>query len=128
MENETSTPKKTTTRRAVKWSEQAWYQNCMAVMPFVRWAAVIISLALGYYVYQRDVNAAQAVNVTQLKADQDTLKRTVELNRTEREKQFDEMEKKLDKMLTRELYEAYHATDQEKFDRLEKLLTQLLSR
>lgn len=115
----------TQTDAPARWADQTWYQNCVAVMVFVRWIIVVCMFLAGYYVYQRDVNAAQAVNVVDLKREQSELKKVVEQNKAERDRQLDEIKRT---MLTRELYEAYHANDVQKIEAIQKMVEQLINR
>lgn len=107
------------------WSERPWYQNCIAVMPFIRWAVIVVLALGGYYVYQRDVNAAQLVNVTDLKRDIEATKKTVEADRISGDKSFDTLRRE---MLTREVYEAKQEAVLQRLDRIDKTLESLLSR
>ena len=74
---------------------------------------------------QRDTNAQQTFSVVDIKREQDSLKRIADDRWATRNIEFTEMRKTV---LTREVYEAYHKSDQERMDRIEKMLMQLIER
>lgn len=118
MKDETPTKK-------TPWSEHDWFKNCVAILPFARWGFLLFLAVGGYYVYQRDVNAAQLVNVSDLKRDLDDTKKAVERNRIEREKDVDQIRRD---MLTRELFEAKSAVFIQRLDQIDKKLEALADR
>ena len=69
---------------------------------------------------QRDINAAQVVNVADLQRDVTSLRQ----QQLEYKSRTDETFRTL---LTMDLFEAYHKNDTEKIDRVEKLLEQVLA-
>ncbi len=101
--------------------DRTWFRNAKAGAALLRWI-VIVGLAIGgYYVYQRDVNAATAVNVVDLKNEQGRLA-------TRLDKFEIEHRQALDRVLTRELYEAYRKADIERMNRIEITLERIAAR
>lgn len=94
-------------------------------MPFFRWAIVLAMFIFGAYIYQRDTNAQQVFNIGDMKRDHETLRSRVNELKDLRDKQFEEMNRKI---LTREVFEAYHKVDSERLDRMEKVVEQILDR
>lgn len=97
------------------WQESKFYKNFTAIAAVGKAIGVILILVFGYYLYQRDINAQQAINAREF---QDRLL-AVEKKLVEAQANNDDNFKKV---LTRELYEAYHRNDVEKMDRIERLI------
>ena len=89
----------------------------------MQWGVVVVVGLFGIYAYQRDTNAANTVNVNDLQRRIDGMEATVKSNRADIDRQTADMKRE---MLTKEVFEAYHATDQQRFERMEKMLEQLL--
>lgn len=105
------------------WYEGKLFKSCIALMPFIRWGIVAAMFLTGLYLYQRDTNAQTIVNVADVKRDQDALRKQIADMKEQRDRQLDGMDKK---MLTREVYEAYHTADSQRMDRMEKMMEQLI--
>lgn len=115
----TQTPDKT------PWRDSEWFQNCLALMPLVRWGIVAAMFLFGVYLYQRDTNAASTVNIADLKSGQESMKAEMARRVADRDKQIEELRRA---MLTREVFEAYHQADKLRMERIEQLLNRLLER
>ncbi len=113
--------KASTSESASAWYEGRVYKSFLAAFSIIRWVIVAAVFGLGVYMYQRDVNAQQTVNVGDLDRKYSRLEQTVNENRQAEEKHAE-------KMLTREVYEAYHNADAQRMDRIEKSLEMIAQR
>ncbi len=105
--------------------ERTWFRNTKAVAAVFRWMVIVVLAIGGYYIYQRDVNAATAVNVTDLDRRQKATETRLDKLDSDTKQKIELIETK---MLTRELYEAYHKLDAEKMDRMEQSLERIAAR
>lgn len=112
-------PETSTEKEMTSWYDGKFFKGCLAVMPFIRWAIVAAMFIFGAYMYQRDTNAAQRINVVDLKRELDSTNKKIEERGLARDKQ-------MEKMLTREVFEAYHSADIQRMERIENMLQQIL--
>lgn len=101
------------------WYDGKVYKSLLAAFSILRWVIVAIVFGFGVYIYQRDVNAQQTVSTVDLQREQVSLRKTMDDRTAARDKQ-------MEKMLTREVYEAYHSADVQRMERMEKLLEQIM--
>lgn len=109
----------------VPWYDGKFYKSCLAAFAVLRWVIVAGVFAFGAYIYQRDVNAQQTVNLVDVKREQDQLRATFTEYKMDAERQFQTLRKE---MLTRELYEVYRKGDSERLERIEKSLEIIAAR
>lgn len=106
-----------------RWFDGTAYRSCVAIWPFFRGAVWIGLIIFSYYLYQRDTVAAQGMSLADLKREQVSMKQEMLDRRLDRDKQMAGFE---GKMLTREVFEAYHKADSDRMDRMENLIGQIL--
>jgi hypothetical protein len=124
--NSTSTTTETTevtTGRRRSWRDSAAWLTLEAVRPYLSWVVMIAMATFMLYQGQHDANAQNTISVIDLQRDQKALRATIDERRTERDKQIDGLQTK---MLTREVFEAYHASDAQRMERIEKMMEQML--
>lgn len=111
------------------WTESKFAKNVTFIFPFIRWIIVfgslIFSAGLGYYVYQRDTNQQQAINVSEIQKEQIALRQSLTDYKIETEKQFQLIRAE---MLTRELAKSWRDADVERMIRIEKALDAIENR
>lgn len=107
------------------WYETKTYKSLAAFVALFRWVVVGAVFLFGVYLYQRDINAQQAISVVDLQRDLNETKKAVSDYKSDTDKQLQSIRKD---MLTRELYEAYRAADVERMARIEKLVEAVSNR
>ncbi len=82
--------------------------------------------------YQRDVNGAQVVNLSDLKKEQDALKKTVEDSRVDRVRENQEIKAEIqalkNEVVSKEVYQTTTESQQREAEYQRKLLEQILER
>jgi hypothetical protein len=79
----------------------------------------------GYWLYNRDTQTVQAQEIRDAKQKIDSLESAIEKNRGERDRQLDVINQK---MLTKEVFEAYHNNDVQRMERMEKVMERILEK
>lgn len=97
----------------VPWYDGKFYKSVLAVFAVMRWIIVAVVFTFGIYMYQRDVNAQQTIDGRSLKGEIENIKQTIEERKAERDKQ-------MEKVLTRDVFEAYYKALNERLDRIER--------
>lgn len=112
MENEISSEKK------------SFFSGFLTYLPVVNWV-LTIAVAVGMFALStRDNQTVQASEITRIINEQKAVRDQINERKTERDKQIEELRRV---MLTREVFDAYHAADAERMTRMEKMMEQLLS-
>lgn len=103
------------------WSEGRTWKNAKAIFSVARWTIAAVFLALSIYYTQRETNAQQTVSVADVQKEQVAIRKEMDSRSTARDKQ-------MERVLTREVFEAYHSADMQRMDRIEKLIEQIAQR
>lgn len=93
--------------------DKPWVKNLKMFGAVLRWTMIFVFAAVGYYTYQRDVNAATAVNVNDLKREITDIKQTM----AERKAASDEQ---IGRLMTKDNFQVYYDTLIERLDRIER--------
>lgn len=123
MDIHTSTSTEITSKRS--WRDGPVFKTLEALRPWIQWTIIIVMGVFVFYQSQRDTNAQNAVSVSDLQREQVAIRKEMDQRAAARDRQINGMETK---MLTREVYEAYHKGDVDRMDRMEKMIEQLLER
>jgi hypothetical protein len=84
------------------WRDSQLFQTAEALRPWLQWAMIGLLALSGMYLYQRDTNAQQVVNVGELQRKHDILQKTFEERTAAQDKRITELK---DTMVTQELFE-----------------------
>ena len=107
------------------WRDGPVFKTLEALRPWLQWLVIVVMFFGGMYLYQRDTNTQQTVSVADTQKELLSAKRSFDDYKEATEKRFKFLE---DKVLTRELYEAYRAADTERMMRIEKSIEAIAQR
>lgn len=93
--------------------DKPWVKNLKMFGAVLRWTMIFVFAAVGYYTYQRDVNAATAVNVNDLKREITDIKQTMAERKTASDEQ-------IGRLMTKDNFQVYYDTLIERLDRIER--------
>lgn len=109
----------------LSWRDGPVFKTLEALRPWMQWALIVIMAAFVYYQSQRDTNAQQSISVADTQKELTAAKRSLDDYKEATEKRFKFLE---DRVLTRELYEAYRAADTARMARIEQSLEAIARR
>lgn len=101
----------------------SFLKGFLQYLPVVQW---VMTFAIGAVVFGlsfKDSQTVQAQDVRENKQQIVALQSLVENNKRDREKQLEELK---GKVLTKDVFEAYHQNDVARMERIEKLCEQML--
>lgn len=84
------------------WRDGPVFKTLEALRPWIQWALIGVLALVGMYLYQRDTNAQNTLNLTDLQRKQDLLQKTMDERTNARTKEINELK---DRMVTKELFE-----------------------
>lgn len=93
------------------------------VLPIVILIWAIIGSVFGYWLFNRDAQTVSAQTIKEIQTEQKNIRSVIDERKLEHDRQFEALEKKI---LTREIFEAYHQSDRARMDRMETLINRIL--
>lgn len=103
------------------WYESATYKSCLAAAAVLRWVIVAVVFSFGAYMYQRDVNAQQTVNVGDLDRRYTALAKTLDERTAARDKQ-------MERLVTTERFDERTTNISQRLERIEARQEEILMR
>lgn len=107
------------------WYDNKSWKSILEIFKILPWVIALGVGAFGVYMYQRDTNTQQIVNVTEMQRKQEISEKNLADYKNETNGKIDKLRQE---MLTRELFEVYRKSDTERWDRMEKTLETSSSR
>ena len=103
------------------WRDSPFWQSLEALRPWLQWGLVALSMVLGVYLYQRDTNAQQILNLTDLQRKQDAFEKALATEKSDR------LQDRKD-MVTRELFNERTEAFQKQLTNIDNRTIEILDR
>ncbi len=107
------------------WRQSSVFQSLEALRPWLQWGFLGVLAIGGTYLYQRDTNAQQSVDMTDIKRKQDVLQKTMDERWLNRNKEMLDMK---NGVVSKELFEERTNYINKRLDQIDQRTMEILNR
>lgn len=107
------------------WRQSQLFQSLEALRPWLQWGFLLLMAIGGTYLYQRDTNAQQNINLFELQRKQDGLQKTMDERWSNRNKEIGDLKMTI---VSKELFEERTGAIKDRLDLIDKRTLEILDR
>lgn len=107
------------------WRQSPLFQSLEALRPWMQWGLILVMAIGGLYLYQRDTNAQQVINLSDLQRKQDVLQKTLDDRWTNRNKEMSELKGGI---VTKEIFDERTNYINKRLDQIDERTMEILDR